>query len=317
MDKKASMADFAALLDGQLKNYRKGFNPGDTVMARVVRIGDTHVTLDVNAKLVGLLPIEDVTDADGDITVKRGDDIEVSFVSMQKDFYLFAKADVAESAAIVAEDETLRRAFERGLALEGKVEKEVKGGYEVTVKGQRAFCPFSQIDRYRKPGAVYVGETFLFQVQEYGADDRGVNLIVSRRAELELEQQALKDELRNTLEEGQTLNGQVTKVLDFGAFVDLGGMEGLVPVREISWDKVISPINYVKPGDYVTVKVLSVDWERDRISLSIRECQAKPLKPRKDKLDAPEEPAIDLAAEMAKVNAAGEGFTSGAFDALG
>ena len=162
-----------------------------------------------------------------------------------------------------------------------------------------------------------MGETFLFQVQEYGADDRGVNLIVSRRAELELEQQALKDELRNTLEEGQTLNGQVTKVLDFGAFVDLGGMEGLVPVREISWDKVISPINYVKPGDYVTVKVLSVDWERDRISLSIRECQAKPLKPRKDKLDAPEEPAIDLAAEMAKVNAAGEGFTSGAFDALG
>ncbi len=75
MDKKASMADFAALLDGQLKNYRKGFNPGDTVMARVVRIGDTHVTLDVNAKLVGLLPIEDVTDAEGDITVKRGDDI--------------------------------------------------------------------------------------------------------------------------------------------------------------------------------------------------------------------------------------------------
>ena len=224
-----------------------------------------------------------------------------------------AEAEVKKSPL----DASIQSAFESGDPVEGKVEKEVKGGYEVTVKGQRAFCPFSQIDRYRRPGAVYVGETFLFQVQEYGSDDRGVNLIVSRRAELELEQQALKDELRNTLEEGQTINGQVTKVLDFGAFVDLGGMEGLVPVREISWDKVISPINYVKPGDYVTVKVLSVDWERDRISLSIRECQAKPLKPRKDKLDAPEEPAIDLAAEMAKVNAAGEGFTSGAFDALG
>ena len=214
-------------------------------------------------------------------------------------------------------DETIAAAFEAGDPVEGKVEKEVKGGYEVTVKGQRAFCPFSQIDRYRKPGAVYVGETFLFQVQEYGADDRGVNLIVSRRAELELEQQALRDELRDTLEEGQTVNGHVTKVLDFGAFVDIGGMEGLVPVREISWDKVISPINYVKPGDYVTVKVLSVDWERERISLSIRECQAKPLKPRKNAGEEPEEPAIDLEAEMAKVNAAGEGFTSGAFDALG
>ena len=214
-------------------------------------------------------------------------------------------------------DASIRAAFESGDPVDGKVEKEVKGGYEVTVKGQRAFCPFSQIDRYRRPGAVYVGETFLFQVQEYGADDRGVNLIVSRRAELELEQQALKDDLRATLEEGQTLNGQVTKVLAFGAFVDLGGMEGLVPVREISWDKVTNPANYVKVGDYVTVKVLSVDWDRDRVSLSIRECQSKPLKPQKAD-EAAEEgaPAIDLAAEMAKVNATGAGFTAGAFDAL-
>lgn len=211
---------------------------------------------------------------------------------------------------------SIKAAFEAGDPVEGKVEKEVKGGYEVTVKGLRAFCPFSQIDRYRKPGAVYVGETLLFQVQEYSADDRGVNLVVSRRAELELEQQALKDELRGTLEEGQTLNGLVTKVLPFGAFVNIGGMEGLVPVREISWDKVMSPENYVKPGDYVTVKVLSVDWERDRISLSIRECQAKPLKPRKGADAEPEAPAVDVAAEMAKVNAAGERFTSGAFDAL-
>ena len=213
-------------------------------------------------------------------------------------------------------DKSISAAFEAGDPVEGKVEKEVKGGYEVTVKGQRAFCPFSQIDRYRKPGAVYVGETFLFQVQEYGADDRGVNLIVSRRAELELEQQALKEELRGSLEEGQTLNGRVTKVLAFGAFVDIGGMEGLVPVREISWDKVVSPSNYVKPGDYVTVKVLSVDWEQDRISLSIRECQSKPLKPRKGEDESPEDQSIDIAAEMEKFNAAGEGFTSGAFDAL-
>ena len=213
-------------------------------------------------------------------------------------------------------DSSIKAAFEAGDPIEGKVEKEVKGGYEVTVKGRRAFCPFSQIDRYRKPGAVYVGETLLFQVQEYSADDRGVNLVVSRRAELELEQQALKEELRDSLEEGQTLNGQVTKVLPFGAFVNIGGMEGLVPVREISWDKVMSPENYVKPGDYVTVKVLSVDWERDRISLSIRECQAKPLKPRKDEPSEAEAPSIDLAAEMARVNADGAKFASGAFDAL-
>ena len=234
-----------------------------------------------------------------------------------------AAVKAAQNEAIAADDEkkespleaSIRQAFEAGDPVEGKVEKEVKGGYEVTVKGQRAFCPFSQIDLYRRPGTTYVGETFLFQVQEYGADDRGVNLIVSRRAELELERQALRDDLRNTLEEGQTLNGRVTRVMPFGAFVDIGGMEGLVPVREISWDKVFDPANYVKAGDYVTVKVLAVDWERDRISLSIRECQSKPLKPRKPG-EEQEEPSVDLAAEMARVNAAGASFTAGAFDSL-
>ena len=231
-----------------------------------------------------------------------------------------ASGEAAGDGENVAEkspyNESIMAAFNAGDPVEGLVEKEVKGGYEVTVKGQRAFCPFSQIDRFRRPDAVYVGEKFLFQVREYSADDRGVNLIVSRRAELELEQEALKEELRENLAEGQTVNGRVVKVLDFGAFVDLGGMEGLVPVREISWDKVVNPGDFVKIGDYVTVKVLSVDWERDRVSLSIRECQAKPLKPRSKEEIAAEAEALDIAAEMAKVNAAGAAFGRGAFDAL-
>ena len=291
------MAGFAALLDQQFKGFRKGFNPGDTVNARVVRVGEEYVTLDVNAKTVGLLPVADVTDEEGDVTVKRGDMVEVSFVAMQKAAYLFAKADVAESAAIVSVDQTIQRAFDGGLPLEGTVEKEVKGGYEVTVCGQRGFCPYSQIDRVRKPVAPgaenpYVGKKLQFVVQEYGTDDRGVNLIVSHRVVQERELAVAKDYLRDTLEEGQTLNGTVVKVLNFGAFVDLGGVEGLVPVREISWDKVNDPNDFLKAGELVTVKILSLDWERERISLSIRQCQAKPLKPR-----TPEEIARDAEAQ--------------------
>ena len=291
------MAGFAALLDQQFKGFRKGFNPGDTVNARVVRVGEEYVTLDVNAKTVGLLPVADVTDEEGDVTVKLGDMVEVSFVAMQKDAYLFAKADVAESAAIVSVDQTIQRAFDGGLPLEGTVEKEVKGGYEVTVCGQRGFCPYSQIDRVRKPVAPgaenpYVGKKLQFVVQEYGTDDRGVNLIVSHRVVQERELAVAKDYLRDTLEEGQTLNGTVVKVLNFGAFVDLGGVEGLVPVREISWDKVNDPNDFLKAGELVTVKILSLDWERERISLSIRQCQAKPLKPR-----TPEEIARDAEAQ--------------------
>ena len=281
MSKDSSMAGFAALLDQQFKGFRKGFNPGDTVSARVVRVGEEYVTLDVN----------------GEVTLKRGDTVEVSFVAMQKDAYLFAKADVAQSAAIVSVDQTIQRAFDGGLPLEGTVEKEVKGGYEVTVCGQRGFCPYSQIDRVRKPAAPgaenpYVGKKLQFVVQEYGTDDRGVNLIVSHRAVQERELAVAKDYLRDTLEEGQTLNGTFVKVLNFGAFVDLGGVEGLVPVREISWDKVNDPNDYLKAGDLVTVKILSLDWERERISLSIRQCQVKPLKPR-----TPEEMARDAEAQ--------------------
>ncbi len=324
MEKKASMADFAALLDGQLRNYRKGFNPGDRTTARVVRVGEDFLTLDVNAKSVGVLPIEDVTDDDGEVAVRRGDSLEVEFVAMQKDAYLFALADKADSAAISDVDQTIQRAFENRLPIEGRVEKEVKGGYEVTVSGQRAFCPHSQIDRVRKPldkGAEnpYVGKTFQFLVSEYGKDDRGQNLIVSRRAVQEKELEVAKDYLRDSLTEGQTLNGTVVKVLDFGAFVDLGGLEGLVPVREISWDKVVNPRDFVKEGEVVTVKVLSLDWERERISLSIRQCQAKPLRPRTPEEIAAEAEAQDVRDWMETHKEDGAGFSSlgAAFSGLG
>jgi small subunit ribosomal protein S1 len=317
------MMDFASLLDSQLKSYRRGFNPGDTVKARVVTVGEEYVTLDVNAKSVGLLPVSDVLDEEGEPAVRRNDEIEVSFVAMQRDAFLFAKADVASSAAVAALDQTVQHAFNNGLALEGKVSKEVKGGYEVTVAGHRGFCPYSQIDRSRRqlpPGAEnpYVGRTFSFIVQEYGEDERGQNLIVSRRAVQERELQQAKDYMRDTLAVDQTRNGTVVKVLDFGAFVDLGGVEGLVPAREISWDKVVKPADFVKEGDLVTVKVLALDWERERISLSIRQTQAKPLKPRTPEELAAEAEAQDVKDWMAANEGKSDSFSNigSAFDGL-
>jgi len=217
-------------------------------------------------------------------------------------------------------DASLMEIYNANLPVDGKVEKETKGGYEVTVKGKRAFCPFSQIDRFRKPlkdgeDNPYVGQTFTFRIQEYGRDDRGENLIVSRRAQLDAEVQELRAHLAMTLTEGQTLNGTVVKVLDFGAFVDIGGVEGLVPVREISWDKVVNPRDFVSEGDAVTVKILSLDWERNRISLSIRQCQSKPLKPRTPEELAAEAEAADVREWMTSHEGATDSFSSlaGAF----
>ncbi len=235
--------------------------------------------------------------------------LDAQFKGMDRDRIRYAKADREEPSEDTAAEEggeggaldaSLRQAYEQNLPVEGKVDKEVKGGYEVTVQGQRGLCPYSQIDRFRKPlkegeDNPYVGQTFTFRVSEYGSDDRGVNLIVSRRAQQEAELETAKDYLRDTLEEGQTVNGTVAKVMDFGCFVELGGLQGLFPVREISWDKVDDPRRFVKEGDLVTAKIISVDWERDRISLSIRQCQAKALKPR-----TPEEIARDAEAEDVK-----------------
>jgi small subunit ribosomal protein S1 len=310
--------DFGALLDRQLAQYRKGFNQGDIVSATIVHIGKEYITLDVNAKSAGLMPVSDVFDEEEEITVNVGDKIDVAFVAMKKDSFIFAKADVAESEAMPSVDATLQYAFNHAVAIQGKVEKEIKGGYEVTVAGQRAFCPFSQIDIVKKSNESYIGETFQFQITEYSVDDRGANIIVSRRKILEKELEVAKEYLRDTIEEGQTINGTIANVTNFGAFVELGGLQGLVPVREISWDKVTDPNLFVKTGDLVTVKVTSVDWERERISLSIRQCQAKPLKPRSPEELAREAEENDVRQWMEESKNANANFSSlsSAFDNL-
>lgn len=236
--------------------------------------------------------------------------LNAQFKGMNKNKIRYAKADVEEPVQPVhqvreeeedglggakpAKDRDLQYAFENAMPVEGKVAKEIKGGWEVTVKGQRAFCPFSQMELRRKEGVDYKDQNFLFVITEYSVDERGPNLVVSRRVLLEKEAAEQKRVALEALTEGQTVNGVVVKVLDFGAFVDLGGVEGLVPVREISWDRVVTPRDYLKEGDNVTVQVLSIDAERDRISLSIRATTPKRAKPLTDEEKAAQEEAANV-----------------------
>ena len=267
------MAGFAAMLDSQFKTYRKGFNPGDCVKAKVRSVGRGYAVLDVNAKNEGLLPLETVTDEHGNVELSAGDTIEVAFVRMDGGALIFAPAAKSVPAA---PDAALSDAFARALPVEGRVGKEVKGGWEVDVSGKRGFCPYSQMDVRRRDDASRTGETLLFLVTEYSTDDRGENIVLSRRALLEREAAEKRAALMESIEEGQTVNGTVTRLADFGLFVDIGGMEGLVPLRELSRITGVKPGEVAKPGDTVTVRVLSTDWERNRISLSIKECQPDP-----------------------------------------
>ena len=172
------MADFESMLNAQLTNYKSGFNPGDRVKGVVTNITNQFVILDVNAKREGLVAPADMMNEDGTMRCKVGDTIEVVFAGMKDSAFLFTGS--SNSKTVV--DRTLAEAFAKQMPIEGKVEKEVKGGYEVTIAGKRGFCPFSQISLFRQEGAVYTGEKFMFLVTEYGDDGRGENIILSQRA---------------------------------------------------------------------------------------------------------------------------------------
>ena len=225
------------------------------------------------------------------------------------------KAPVVEAG--VDDNVTIKTAWETGDTVSGIVEKETKGGYEVTVAGQRAFCPFSQIDKFRKDAAEYLGRKFDFVVTEYSRDERGLNVVVSRRALIEVQAEAMKEAMLAELNEGETLNGTVTRVMDFGAFVDLGGVEGLIPAREVAWERVEDLNTVLKSGDGVTVKVMHIDREAGKISLSRKECMSRIFK-RSPEDEAAAKSAAEVA-EWMKENAvknANVGSMAAVFDGL-
>ena len=225
------------------------------------------------------------------------------------------KAPVVEAG--VDDNVTIKTAWETGDTVSGIVEKETKGGYEVTVAGQRAFCPFSQIDKFKKDGAEYLGRKFDFVVTEYSRDERGPNVVVSRRALIEVQAEAMKEAMLAELNEGETLNGTVTRVMDFGAFVDLGGVEGLIPAREVAWERVEDLNTVLKSGDGVTVKVMHIDREAGKISLSRKECMSRVFK-RSPEDEAAAKSAAEVA-EWMKENAvknANVGSMAAVFDGL-
>jgi small subunit ribosomal protein S1 len=170
----------------------------------------------------------------------------------------------------------LEDAFHAGLPVEGKVERAVKGGYEVRIARHRAFCPMSQIDTLRNTDpAEHEGRVYTFRIIEY--KEGGKNLIVSRRALLEEEQQASAAQIRRSIVAGAVLTGRVTSVREFGAFVDLGaGVQGLLHVSEMGWSRVSDTSQVVTPGEEITVKVLRVDDDTQKIALGLKQLSADP-----------------------------------------
>ena len=259
------MAALMGEVDASFKGFRKGFNPGEAVKCTVVSVGNEFLILNLNSKLEGIINRVDLNPEAPMPAV--GDTLTLYFIAMQEGAARFT-AKLSGSGAAV--NQSIQSAYASKLPLEGVVEKEVNGGYEVTVGGQRAFCPYSQIDimRTRDSAASYIGQRMTFLVSEYDPEEGA--FVVSRRAVLELDREAQRMALIASLNEGDMREGTVTSIMPFGVFVDCGGFEGLIPNKELSWDRTLKAEDIVKVGQKVTVSVISIDWETDRFALSLR-----------------------------------------------
>ena len=261
--------DFASMFEASLKAKR--VEKGQTVEGTIVGIGHGVAFVNIGGKGEALIDVAELKDADGVLEVAVGDRIQAMVVSTEGGLTLSRR--LARGAAT---DQQLEDAFRAGLPVEGKIEQAVKGGYEVRLGGQRAFCPLSQIDIVRNTDpAQHVGRVYAFRIIEY--KEGGRNLILSRRALLEEEQLATAVEIRRGIVVGAVLTGRVTSVRDFGAFVDLGsGVQGLVHVSEMGWSRVSDTTQVVTPGQEITVKVLRVDNDTQKIALGLKQLTADP-----------------------------------------
>jgi len=264
--------DFAALLERSLLEAAP-LKPGEKIEATVLQIGAEWIFLDVGQKGEGVLDVKEMTDADGQLTVAVGDRLAAYFLGRNADELRFTTRIGGRSGAGTAH---LEEAWRNAIPVEGRIEKEVKGGYEVKLPGGvRAFCPFSQLGRGRQDaGETLIGETVPVRITQFG--EQGRNIVVSRREIIEEERRQLRAALRETLREGAIVRGRVTAIRDFGAFVDIGGVEGLLPISEIAWGRIGSVEEVLQVGQDLELAVKSCDWEKERFSFSLRETLADP-----------------------------------------
>jgi small subunit ribosomal protein S1 len=273
--------DFAALLaeyeqQNPTTTRRRTYQVGDSVKAPVVSISREAVFVDLGAKADGMLDIAELLDEQGKVTVAVGDILEARVVDTGKAGCIVLRRTLGRGPEARAE---LEQAFAAGVPVEGVVTGVNKGGVEVQVAGVRAFCPISQLENHRvEDAAAYVGQRLTFRITRCevgGAKGRGLNLVLSRRALLEEEAAKLAAETRATLAVGSVVTGRVTAVKDYGAFVDLGGLEGMLHVSELGFGRVERVSDALAVGQEVTVQVLKIEKSDDprrpeRISLSLK-----------------------------------------------
>lgn len=239
--------------------------PGQEIESTVVAINGDTVFIDMSAKSEGVISSAEFADENGNLSIKEGDKIKAYFLGEKGGEMRFT----TKIGGNDADDSMLENAFKNRIPVEGHVEKEIKGGYEVTVGGKRAFCPYSQMGfRQKEEPSYFIGRTLTFIIQEY--KEGGKNVLVSNRKVLEAEHQGQLAGLSQKIAVGSIVTGTVKSLLSFGAFVDIKGFQALLPISEVSLERVTDLSKVLEVGQEITAKVINADWDRERVSVSMK-----------------------------------------------
>jgi small subunit ribosomal protein S1 len=284
-EKAPGSEDFAAMLaeyEGRDASHGRTRDPqiGDQVRGRVVSIGHEAVFVDLGAKSEGMIELSDVRGPDGKLTVGVGDVVEARVIETAGKAGCIVLRHALGRGRDARGD--LEHAFRHAIPVEGVVQAVNKGGVEVQMAGLRAFCPISQLDiRHVEDAGALVGQRLAFRITRYEQGKGAPNIVLSRRVLLQEEQDARATATRERLAVGAILTGRVTTLKDYGAFVDLGGLEGMIHISELGFARVAHPRDVLSVGQEVEVQVLKLDQSADdrralKISLSLRSLARDP-----------------------------------------
>ncbi len=258
---------FETLFEQNEEKETRKLSPGQKISAQIVGIDGETIFLDVGLKSEGIIETAEFRDQEGKVNVAVGDIVPVYFLKSTAAEQLFTTS-LGSSAA----GAHLEEAFNCQIPVTGTVRAEIKGGFEVTLSGTvKAFCPYSQMGLRRREDAAtaYLGTHKKFLITRF--EENGKNIVLSARKLEEEEQRLKKEALKESLTEGAVVDGTISSIRQFGLFVDIGGVDGLVPLSEIGWSRVENLEDTFSTGQQVTVAIKGLDWENDRISLSIKE----------------------------------------------
>jgi small subunit ribosomal protein S1 len=262
---------FEALFEESLT--RKEMRIGEVITAEVVRVDQNFVVVNAGLKSESVIPLEEFRDDAGQLAIKAGDFVSVAIEALENGYgeTMLSREKAKRMAAWLE----LEKALETGEKIDGVITGKVKGGLTVMAKSIRAFLPGSLVDlRPVKDTTPYEGKTMQFKVIKL--DRKRNNVVVSRRAVLEETAGAEREQLLSTLSEGAVVKGIVKNITDYGAFVDLGGIDGLLHITDLAWRRVKHPTEVVNVGDEVTAKVLKFDAEKNRVSLGLKQLGEDP-----------------------------------------